>query len=295
MSRLSSRIGSRRWLAPVLLLVVPLLVAASASAPIRSFLNEDAADVRADIAGLAAIQSDFLTARAAEHRADGAQGTGTWEPRLFAIRRTLDTMPHGSSLSTDDVSALRAAVESYAGALASSGARGVPATPAAAADGLEMMLGQLQTRDEVLLREPILGLRLAVMGAGGDDAPMAQTVHWSNMFAARLNEATIPDGTRTLMARKFAAYEHDLSRAGDVRERDRARDLALRAAARDVEATLAGASSLLVDALSRQGQSSMSAREQILWVFGGMTFATMTVMAGGLSLARAMPRHLIRN
>jgi hypothetical protein len=282
--------ASRRWLAPVLLLLVPLLIAAIARAPWPALGTDNSDNPRADIAATAAIRADFMKVEPMGHEA--ASGTTElWEAPLFSIRRTLDTMPHGSALSPGDVLSLRAAVEIYASAFASFRVLEREAAPAASADGLEMRLGGLPTRDEAWLREPVLGLRLAVMAADGDDSRS----HWSNAFAARLNEAMIPDGTRAVLARKFAAYEHDLSRAGDARARYLAAEVALQAAARGVEGALANASSVLADALPRPGQALSIAREQMPWVLGGLAVAAMTLMASGLSLARAMPRrHLLR-
>lgn len=76
---------------------------------------------------------------------------------------------------------------------------------------IETMLGQLQTRDEAALHEPLLAMRRAELEFY--DLPNAQyeqqLTWWAERFSERLAQRDIPEGMRTGLAIRLAAYQHD--------------------------------------------------------------------------------------
>jgi hypothetical protein len=94
------------------------------------------------------------------------------------------------------------------------------ATSLVAMDGIsgaiETLLGQLQTADEAVLREQLLGLRRAgIEYRSRADVQSAWLVaSWAETFAERLEEAAIPAGTRASLTMKLAAYEHEILTTG---------------------------------------------------------------------------------
>jgi hypothetical protein len=283
---------THRWLAPLLLgVVASLLVTLFAGAPARMLVQEGAAanDARADIAAMRMLRADFLKARAAEQDTVAGRAREAWEAALSGVRGTLNAMPHGAGLTNDDVLALRAVVESYARAVPAAGAdMAVSGTVNGSTEAMETVLGLLQARDEVVLREPLLGMRLAAMAAvtGNDPWSRRQLTRWAEIFTARLNEAAIPDGTRELLGRRFAEYEHALL---DAKLSGRGAATALQTAARAVELALANANGTLADEQARVGEAFGSARERLLWLFGALLAAAAVMLAGsGIPLARAI-------
>src|ERR1051326_3660773 len=120
----------------------------------------------------------------------------------------------------------------------------------ASVDAIETVLGQLRTSDEALLREPLLGMRLARMAmiAGNDPWSEKQLARWADVFATRLAEATIPEGTRARLERSFNTYAHDVLIAKEVATRDR-----LVARARQVETGIANANGIVAEMRRRPG------------------------------------------
>lgn len=80
----------------------------------------------------------------------------------------------------------------------------------ASLDAIDAVPGQLTTRDEAMLREPLLGVRIAgaaLMSRAGSQSAQ-KLARYSESFSARLADVTVPEGTRTSLATKLAAYEH---------------------------------------------------------------------------------------
>jgi hypothetical protein len=84
---------------------------------------------------------------------------------------------------------------------------------------MESALGQLQSNDEDLLREPLLGMRLAeaAFRTRADPWPARRLSRWVEIFTARLNRIAIPAGTRGRLARALAVYEHEQAGLHDAR------------------------------------------------------------------------------
>jgi hypothetical protein len=76
---------------------------------------------------------------------------------------------------------------------------------------IEATLGQLQTSDEAALHEPLLGMRRAELAfrASPDIQYEQRLIWWAGRFSELLAERVIPDGTRSGLAIRLAAYQHD--------------------------------------------------------------------------------------
>src|SRR5579862_1254346 len=85
-------------------------------------------------------------------------------------------------------------------------------------DAIERVLGQLATEDEARLREPLMGMRLAAeaLSARQDDWSARQMAYWTDVYAARVAVAAIPDGARSALMLRFVRWRHDLPAADSV-------------------------------------------------------------------------------
>ncbi len=112
----------------------------------------------------------------------------------------------------------------------------------APSNAIDSVLGQLQASDETRLQEPWLAMRLAAMRSERDPRLAEQVSHWAAIFAARLDELVIPQGTRTNLLARLAAYERHHTPACATRcPRQQVDREAAQAAARTAEAALAAA------------------------------------------------------
>ncbi len=82
----------------------------------------------------------------------------------------------------------------------------------APAEAIDATLTLLRSGDEAALREPFMGMRLAerAFRSGGDAWSAGQLSRWAGIFATRLDQVTIPTGTRAALAGLLAVYEHDV-------------------------------------------------------------------------------------
>jgi hypothetical protein len=125
----------------------------------------------------------------------------------FPPRSVVPDWPH-SLASTPVHAALNAGPRLPDGA-------GLDASAWAAADSalsaIETTIGQLRESDETALNEPLLGMRRDELEfrTAPDPRYARQLSWWADMFSARLAERTIPEGTRTALAFKLAAFQRD--------------------------------------------------------------------------------------
>jgi hypothetical protein len=206
------------------------------------------------------VRAGFLRARGAER--DGAP-TGD---AVLNLRRALDTLPDAgpaAGRAGDELRGLRTAVETYVQAVADGGAVAWDRrTTRAAAGAIDAALGQLRDQDEALLREPLVGMRLAENSvlSGGDPWSKRQLSRWAALFSTRLNEVAIPRGTRAELAGMLVVYEHGVL-TGDATGGGEGR--AALVAAHGVETALANADlALAAETWRRDG----AAHERHWWL-----------------------------
>jgi hypothetical protein len=207
--------GLRRWWVPILLaVVVPLLFAALPGEPLQ-ILATDAGPVK-HVRTEVEVAPYVLSGRSAQIS----------KLRFSGVRRA--GMAAEASPESGNVAAMRDAV-------LTAGIAGAPS------NAIDSVLGQLQASDETRLQEPWLAMRLAAMRSERDPRLAEQVSHWAAIFAARLDELVIPQGTRTNLLARLAAYERAVLSVRDALPRQQVDREAAQAAARTAEAALAAA------------------------------------------------------
>jgi hypothetical protein len=214
------RPGSHRWFVPVILGIIVLLPYVALPGGSLRMLAKDidlAKNVRTKITALNAVHIGFPRACAAERDVLVGQSPPAHQASAAGIRCALDTTEDKAGPASEAVRALWSSVETYAQTFAPTVVVG-PGTKAvfqpwpanASADAIDAMLGRLQTDNEALLREPLVGMRLAATAflSEGKSQSARQLSRWAEIFTTRLNEMTIPEGTRANLARMLATYEH---------------------------------------------------------------------------------------
>ena len=214
-----SRPGPRRWLLPVVPgILVALLFVALPDAPARMLVRDAGLnkDVRDETAALSTSRPGFLQARVAERDVVVEQSALAQEEAISGVRQPLDA----NSPTREDLNA--PPIETYARAFTAAPALQSGIAPEASSDAIASMLGQLRTQDEALLREPLLGMRLAEKALLADSGSWSarQLSHWAAIFATKVNEIAIPDGTRAKLERLVAVYQHDALAMNNARLQD---------------------------------------------------------------------------
>lgn len=219
-----SRPGPHRWLLPVVPgILVALLFVALPDAPARMLVRDAGLnkDVRDETAALSTSRPGFLQARVAERDVVVEQSALAQEEAISGVRLPLDAMWNDNSPTREDLNA--PPIETYARAFTAAPALQSGIAPEASSDAIASMLGQLRTQDEALLREPLLGMRLAEKALLADSGSWSarQLSHWAAIFATKVNEIAIPDGTRAKLERLVAVYQHDALAMNNARLQDR--------------------------------------------------------------------------
>jgi hypothetical protein len=287
--------GSPHWLMPILLgIIVPLLFVALPGEPLQ-IVAKDAGlvkHVRTQIAMLHAVRARFQQMREAEQDVLSGRSNAAREFAIFDVRRSLDKM----AATASSANGLREAIEAYARTFAhevTTERYGEPTTEArlvsAPANAIELVLGQLQTSDEARLREPLLAMRLAeaALRSGRDPRSADQLSRWAGIFAARLDEMVIPQGTRANLMGRLAAYEHAVLDLPDALPRQQIDPEGTASAARAVETALANADRALTAEQRHLNETFEAACEEFVWTFAASLGAALLIVGGGVFGRRA--------
>jgi hypothetical protein len=177
---------------------------------------------------------------------------------------------------------------------------GPAGVPNASADAIETMLGQLETRDEATLREPLLSMRLAEMALLSRADPRAgpQFSRWADVFSDRLAEMVLPAGTRASLAAKLTIYQHEVLGARDGSAPARNAEAAPRDEARAVEPVTENADLALPMSIHRQTEAFGMTRDQVWGLLGVAILVSMLLAAGGgftLGRVAAHNRRLVHH
>ena len=171
-----------------------------------------------------------------------------------------------------------------------------PLLVSAPSNMIESVLGQLQTREEARLREPLLAMRLAeaTLLAERDPRSADQVSHWAGIFAARLDEMAIPRGTRTNLMAKLAAYEHAVLSTHETLLRQQPGREGPQAAASAVEAALANANRVLNAEQQRLSEAFEVACNGFVWSFGAVLAASLSIVGLGVFGQTVFDHGLVR-
>ncbi len=262
--------GPQRWLLPIVLgVLVTLVFAALPGGPFRILAKDAllAKQVRAEITMVHMARTVFQQAR------DHEPGV------LSGVSRALDRIAGDASPDGEAVAALRDAIVGYDQAL-----RQVRAVPSAEpSDVIELTLGQLQAGDEARLREPLLAMRLAEAAMLSEPDPRSadQVSHWAGVFAARLAGMAIPEGTRSTLLARLAAYENGVLGTQGSQLRQQSVQATLQAAAQTVDTALGNADRVLTAERQRLNKTFAAAFEAFARWFGAALAASLTIVALG--------------
>jgi len=285
--------AAHRWIGPLIGagLVISVCFAAvpNPSGWLRGEAAGPASDVRSEAAALNAIRLGFLRARLAERDLPSAVSMSAEEAAVLEIRKNIATVPYQSATDAGRFGAIRAAIDTYAattGSLAALKRR----PDAASTDTIDAVLGQLETRDEAVLREPLLGMQLseAAFLSGADRSSMERVSRASDRFSERLAGLAIPEGTRARLTAKLVAYERDVSGTNDTVLAAQNAEGALRNAALAVEGALRDADRAVSMEQARLTASSDAARQRGWWLLGaGLVVSVLCVASLGFVLGRS--------
>jgi hypothetical protein len=298
-----SRPGPRRWLLPVVPgILVALLFVALPDAPARMLVRDAGLnkDVRDETAALNTFRPGLLQARVADRDVVVEQSALAQEEAISGVRLPLDAMWNDNSPTREDLNA--PPIETYARAFTAAPALQSGIAPEASSDAIASMLGQLRTQDEALLREPLLGMRLAEKALLADSGSWSarQLSHWAAIFATKVNEIAIPDGTRAKLERLVAVYQNDALAMNNARLQDRHdAEMPRAAAAGAVETGSAhtdrtlGTGPLGTRPLStgqgRVNDAVNAARGHLWWMLGAvLVFMALIAGGGGFVFGRAV-------
>jgi hypothetical protein len=288
-------------LPPILLAIfVPLLFAALPGQPLQ-ILARDAGlvkHVRTEIAMLHAVRNGFQQALE-EPAMLSAHSARVRTLTISGVGRRLDRMAAEGGPESENVAALRDALEAYTWTLTRGAAverynepTTQPLMISAPSSAIESVLGRLQAKDEARLQEPLLAMRLAdaAMRSKRDPQLADQVSRWAVIFAVRLDEIAIPPGTRTNLLARLAAFEHAiLSVDQQVVDRDRTQ-----AVTRTVEAALAAADRALTAEQQRLNNVFEVACNGFLWSFVAALGAALLIVGGGMFGPVARDRGMAR-
>jgi hypothetical protein len=287
MQLVSSHPGLQRWLLPILLaIIVPLLFAALPGEPLHR-LAQDAGlvkHVRTEIALLHAVRDGFQQVLQAEPAMPSGHSV-----RKLTI--SLDGMAAEGSPESERMAALRDAFEAYAWAATPdvtveryAEPTTQPLLASVPSHTIGSVLGHLQASDEARLQEPLLAMRLAeaAMRFQRDPRLAEQLSRWAAIFAARLDEMVIPQGTRTNLLEWLAVYEHAALSVHDAVPRQQPGRERSQAAAHTVEAALADADHALTAEQQRLDNAFTVACKGFLWSFIAALGAALLIVGGAM-------------
>jgi len=290
----SSHPGWQRWLVPILLaIIVPLLFAALPGEPLQNLATDAGLvkHVRIEMATLHAVQTEFQQARAAEPDVLSAPSGQTEKLTMSGARRAVDRLGAEGGPADENVPALRNAIEGYAQAFTHGTAVRRYAEPpiqpllvSTQSNAIESVLGQLQTRDEARLREPLLAMRLAdaTLRSGRDPRAAEHVSYWAGIFAARLDEVAIPPGTRSNLLARLAAYQHTIFSKYDALLLQQPDRDGPQAAALAVEVALANADRAVTAEQQRLNETFQLAGKRFVWSLVAALAASLLIVGAGV-------------
>jgi hypothetical protein len=272
--------GARRgrWigLATLACVIVSLGVVSPPSLMPRS---EAVARLQADTVTLDTLRFDFDRAWRASENAAGRIGVPEFDDAIARVERSVDRLDGGGGADARLAVPIRQAIGTYRDAVAAAPivARTRDAT-GTDASAIELTIGQLAAADETALREPLLGMLDArrEFEATGEPRFAARFNFWSDEFLTRLSGLPIPEGTRSGLAIKLAAYQHaalnGIDFVGTGPEAPRAAAMAVTAAVNNLDQALTARRKAMTEALDRR----------LVWLAGG-SFVLIVIAAVVLS------------
>jgi hypothetical protein len=292
----SSHSGWQRWMLPILLGIAALLLFAALPGQPLQNLARDAGlmtHVRTEIATLHAARTGFQPARPAERDVWSGRSTPAQTLAISGVRQALDRMTGAAGPVGESVAAVRDTIAADELTRAAAVARDAePAAPALPANAMDSVLGNLQARDEARLQEPLLAMRLAEAGlrSGRDPRLAAQMSRAAGIFATRLDELAIPQGTRTTLKASLAVYEHAVLSLPNASARPWVDQQSSQLAARVVEHAPANADRTLAAEQRRVNHAFETGGNGFLWSFGAALLIVGGAWFGRMALDRGMAR-----
>ncbi len=187
-------------------MAVPLLYATLPGGPARTLATGIGRlqSVRSEFGAVRTLKSAFTRAQATELNGIGQ----SYEGAVADLTRAMEAFPEDSSLTGNDVTALRAAVAIYSQTFPSMDESVTRVRETAALDAFDMLLGSLSTRDEAWLREPVRDMRLAELAFASwhDPHSLDQRALWGDLFSQRLAAMMLATETRVRLAEAIANY-----------------------------------------------------------------------------------------
>ena len=229
-------------------------------------------------AALRAVRVGLIGVRSAEPGAVGDEA-------LAGVKSALEALERDPGLAREPIAALRLALDDFFAQVTARRRATVPGFGPgnASADAIEVTLGELTTRDEAALREPILSLRdiETEFLARVDPEDVPQVSRWAEIFSARLAEAIIPERTRVGLAAELAAYQRAiLDMMGAMlaaRDDPEPLTIAVETAVEDVDR-----------ALTAETEMVEASRQRFGWITeGGLIASVLLAAACGFALGRA--------
>jgi hypothetical protein len=269
-------------LASLACVIVPLSIVSPPSVMPRA---DAVARLNADAVTLDTVRFDFDRAWRTSENTTGPAGAAEFDDAIARIQRSVERLGRSGDIEGQLAVPLGRAIAAYRDAVVATPPVARPRDSGLDAAAIASTIGQLATADEAALREPLLGMLDAQREFEATGEPRF-TVHfnlWSDAFLTRLDALAIPDGTRSALAMKLAAYQHAALTRTDGRgagpEAPRAAAMAVAAAVDNFDEAMADQRKAMIDAMNHR----------LGWLTGG-AFALIT--AAAVVLGRDIRRDL---
>jgi hypothetical protein len=273
-----------RWIALAALacVVVPLSVVSPPGVMPRA---DAVARLSTDAVTLDTVRFDFDRAWRTSKNATDLAGVAEFDDAIARIQRSVERLGRGGDTEGQLAVPLARAVAAYRDAVAAAPPVARPRDSGLDAAAIVSTIGQLATADEAALRGPLLGMLDArrEFEATGEPRFAARFNLWSETFMTRLDGLAIPEGTRSALAMKLAAYQHaalsrNISMAAGPKA-PRAAAMAVTAAVDNFDQALAAQRKAMIDAMNHR----------LGWLAGG---AFALIVAAAVVLGRDIRRDL---